>query len=1370
MRMANALLLALLSLAVLAGTIPQPAFAQADDWSVRKDPFDRRLVGRLKQLLASNPNDQAALKKLVALYRKHRTVTQLTREYEAAAASKATFATLIVLGHLYVEAGQTERAIASYERAAKLQPAAADVHIALGALYRTAGQPEPARKAYEAALASSKGASRGRVLRALADLALADDDIAAAQRYFVLYLAIEPANNQLRLELADALAKHQRHQEAIEVLLEAEKRMAGDPQGRLDVIARIGAAHEALGQDDRAIGEYQRAIKLARRGYHLQRELTERIVEIHRRRQALAALLASFEKDWPPGRRGHFEWDLLARLYEETGHQERAVEAYRKAVRQAPHELDTQRRLIALLEQTGREAEAIAQYEAVIRVAPGEPRFQLELAKRYWQQNSPQQALALLSKIERRFPDDPGVQVALADLYAQWGREDEALRVYVRLTKIEPNDVEHVVNLGEQYFQRGHKDKAVAVWKRLAGRKDAVGLARLGEIYAEHDMLVEAMNMFTRAIALDGQNPQLFRGRARVMERLKHYNDAVNDWQSALTLTGTKPSDRPARREARRRIVAVRYRQGRGRLSHEMRTWEQLFAAKPPDIEAGYFLVEAFLKRAQPTRAREILEDILGKAPDDREAMEELVKVYSAERLYEQAIALLERLAKLSPGREREYYNEIAELKTLLNKDDEAIRYSERALEDNPNDPLAHEQLAKTYEKMQRYDRAVEAYKRTLELDPRAFRVYFRLATLYIRNGQHQQAARLYQSLLRNASDEQVLQQAARKAISLAEITGGLDELERTLAPLAFTFAHKPIYRIILVSLYEHYVPYLVAKVDGDDPKAAADAQAELTRLGTHGLKPLLEALADEENPRQQQIAVSALGYIGNRAAAMPLVKLATAPAHPEQRRRGHIGTLIPMLDWQVRVQSLVAAGRLGDPRIIPELIELLDHREAPMREAAVYALGMTGASAAEGALVRALDNSASSVRMLACFGLAQLRARRRLPLMQALVSDTRAHQDARAACAFALGYIGDPSSMPTLVATLGDGNELVQRVAAWSLGRIGDRRALPDLLSAYFNKGERVREAVAWALPRVAAARPEKSPVLALREFPTANGVYDELAALDALLGALDPPELSVNLILGHEQQLSAGIREALAGKHVNRILNTLSDLDARDDEIGLGPLTTGLDRASPPDRERVRAALAGIARGLVDELNRLARSHPDLEVRNRALSVLSKSGAPGADETLAAGLADDQAEVRVAAMRAAARYARLGGPNAPRLAALIAATLGKSRSWQERQQAAKSLPPFGAAAFSQSLITALLEDPVGFVRQEAARSLGLLGRADAVESLLAATQDDMPDVRVAAVEALTALGDPAARPRLLELAKDDPDPRVRSAAGSIK
>jgi tetratricopeptide (TPR) repeat protein/HEAT repeat protein len=1361
--------LALAAALLVAAVAPRPAPAQDDDWSVKQNPFDPRIVNGYKALLEKNPNDAAALKKLVNLYGKYSTLDKLVAEYEAAAKkSPKSWVYPMILGHIWRARGDVPKALAHYEKAAELAPAEPTTHTARAELYRQSNRPDDAAAAYEKALPLAKDKKdKKAILRSLADLALDKKDIAKARGYYKQYLDLDPKDITARLDLADALSRHDHHQEALAEYQAAEKQLGTDPARRVEVLARIGKELEALGKPDEAVAVYRQAMDLTQKGHYLRKELTERIIDIYRKKQDLRGLIAYYDKAWPAKSRGHFEWDIMARLYEEAGEQDKALDAYRRAVKAAPYELDTQRRLIALLERAGKEDEAIAQYEAVIRVAPGEPRFQLELAERYHRRGEPKKALELAKKIGQRFPDDPGVHAALADMYSRWGQDALALAEYEKLTRIEPEDESHLVDLGEQHFQKGDKAKAVEVWKKIAAAKTPEAYARLAEVYAEHDMGVEAIDMYQKAIALKPKEPAFWRGLAGVYERQRQDDRAIEAWTKVMDLTKDQAAQKQLRREARSRIIAIYARKQPNPLANKAREWDKKFQQNPPDIEAGYFAAEAYTKLGQYDNAERILKRLLNIDANDLDAMQALVGVYKSLHKYREAIDLLKVLAEKSPGREREYYTQISELELALYNDDEAVAYAQKALEKSPSDPDAQERLAEIYERKGDPKAAIDAYKRAISLAPRKWGTYFSLARLYVQQGMLADASKLYRQVIRGASEEDVVRRAARKAIDLEEVMGSLGDLEREIAPLVFTYGQKPFYRRILVDIYERYVPWLAARARRGD----AAAKKELASVSEHGLRPLLDALADGTDPQQQRVAVQVLGYLGNKNAAGPLVKLALSAPPPEKPGAGRVtGVADDTLGVDLRVEALVAAGRLGDGRIVPELVKLLASGEKRLREAAVWALGRTGDAKAVAPLTGALADGQTSVQALACLGLGRIGDKKGLTAAAAHMRKPGVSADVRAACAYALGVSPSPAFIDDLVAVVQEGNEDVQRKAAWALGRIGDKRALGALLRAYWQKRDSVRQAVVWALARVWQGGTDASP-LPEDDVVIEKGKLDYRRLLRGL--AADVPDLPLDpaMIAGRERELGEGLVAAL-GRHRDIVVRVLRDLDARPDGLALGRLTDGLDAADARAQKSTRAVLDALGPSLVPALEPLTQ-HKDVEVRRLALSVLAKTRAPQAVARLEAALGDPEPRVRAAAMTAVATWVRLTGTKSAE-ATRLGKALGKrlaTGEWQERRDAALASASLGEAA-DVGALTAALGDDSGFVREAAAQALGRVASssdAKVVDALLALTNDEAPEVRLAAVAALKTLG--VARSgkvatRLGELAKSDPDERVRAAA----
>jgi tetratricopeptide (TPR) repeat protein/HEAT repeat protein len=1341
-----------------------PARAQ-DDWSVQKNPFDARVVQRYKALLEKNPDDEAVLRKLMELYGRYSTTSKLVLEYQAKrqkAPDHAAYA--LILGHLHLRGGRLDEALSSYEAAAQLQPQNPSAWLSLAEGYRRAQKPRDAMDGYEKALKLARGLKEKRaILRTLADLAVAEQDLARARLFLEEYVLLDASEIAGRLELADVLGKQGLHDEALAEYRATEQRLRTDPAKRIEVLVRMAGALDALGREDDAITTYRQAAELLQKGHYLQREITTRVIDVYRRRQDLRGLVSFYEKQWPAASRGHFEWDVLAGLYEEIGDQDKALAAYRKAVQASPSELDTQRRLIALLSRAGRDDEATEQVEALVRVAPGEPRFQIELAELYLKKGDKEKALERLRQVAQHFPDDPGVHAALADLYARWGEADRALKEYEVLVRIEPNEEAHLVNLGEQLFQRGDKAKAVEIWKKIATTRTAEAYARLADVYAEHDMGSEAIEMYLKAVGLRPQEAVLYRGLATILERQKRDDEAVAAWEKVMELAVDKAQHKPLRREARTRIVSIRSRQSGMPLLRLVRDWSRRFEGKPPDLDSAYFLAEAYLKLGRSEDAQRTLEKILALDGADLDAMHQLVSVYRAMHKFPEAIVLLKRLAEAQPGHEREYFSQIAELEMALYHDAEAIVFAEKALEKSPNDAQAQEKLAEILDKKNEVDKAIAAYQRAMALNPKNAKTPFALARLYLRRGREHDAALLYREIVRRGTDEETVRIAARKAIDLEEYLGTLGELDKHLAPLAFLFSNKPIYRRMLVEVHDRYVPPLVRRAQRGD----AWAEKELLRLGEHGLKPLLEALGDGADPSQQKIAAQVLGYLGNKNAALPLLKLGTdVPRASLPVGKVAAGLEAPQgADMELRVQAIVSAGRLEDPRTVPVLLPLMKSREVALRQAAAWAIGRIKDPRGVKALWDAMGDPTPAVQALACLGLANAEERKAMDRVSAVMRDPRRQGEVRSACAYALGLARSAPHTQALLDTLAEGNDDVQEKAAWALSRIGDKKTIPSLLALYFAKRPAVREKIRAALTVLlgAASMPARLPLVVVESNKISyRQLVGELATF------ADSSPVPATAILGYEREIADGILAALR-RHHDVVVAVLSDLDAREDGLGLGALTAHGETLRDDEQTAVATTLRAVGQKLADRVYELSLS-PDAQVQRLALHVLAKTQDPRTAARIAAALEDKDLGIRMGALTSAECYVTLTAhkPEPPAAREVVTAvTLRTTRapSWQERTLALDVLGKLGPAVDAPLLVPSL-EDPSGFVREAAARALGRLAQRESSSALLESTHDDLAEVRLAAVLALLAIGDPSADPRLAELAEKDPDPRVRKAA----
>lgn len=526
-----------------------------------------------------------------------------------------------------------------------------------------------------------------------------------------------------------------------------------------------------------------------------------------------------------------------------------------------------------------------------------------------------------------------------------------------------------------------------------------------------------------------------------------------------------------------------------------------------------------------------------------------------------------------------------------------------------------------------------------------------------------------------------------------------------------------------------HTLPHLLRALDDPDAKVRITAAHALAQHGALEAVPVLMTWLTDPDPQIKQAGARVLGELGAAEAVPALVRSLGDP------------------DPQVRFEVVIALGKIGTPEVVVALLGRLEDDKAEVRAAAVDQLAAIGDPRAVVPLVGAFDDASVDVRI---------------------------------AAVRAVGRLGDLAAVPALIRSLADSND---RVAVEAVGAIGNLRAVEaaPLLIEELERGRAhaYRVKVAYALGQLGAAGHDEAlrvlvRLLADRRMRT--------AAVEALRAA---GRAAVPALIAH-----------LDGELEGDPASAVELLRDAADPAATPALVAELGRARVP-RELVLQAIgaAGDGRALIPVLALL--EDPDPAVRLSAMRALRPLLDPRAADVLIGALSDADLEVRVLA----ADY--LGAIRAraavPALTAIATAPRDKLRL---RYTAIGALGAIGDERAAAPLIELLADGPralrrpaalalarirapssvaplVELVRGRrgnrvfALRALGGVLRDrphPEVVTLLAdiARRGRTPDA-VAAIDALAAIGDPAAGSTLLELARGDDGARARAACAAL-
>jgi HEAT repeat protein len=466
-----------------------------------------------------------------------------------------------------------------------------------------------------------------------------------------------------------------------------------------------------------------------------------------------------------------------------------------------------------------------------------------------------------------------------------------------------------------------------------------------------------------------------------------------------------------------------------------------------------------------------------------------------------------------------------------------------------------------------------------------------------------------------------------------------------------------------------------------------------LRTAGTVAVAPLVAHL-DGRLPGDPRSAVELLAELGDARATEALVA---------ELERG-----------RVAVATVVSAlARTRDPRALVPVLRLVAADDPAIRLAAMTAVGpLLGSDPrASDAIVERLGDDDEEIRVLAAEYLGQIKARVAVTPLLALTGDAHPERLRRAAID-ALGEIGDPAAVATLVTALRDGPVSLQQAAADALGAIADPRSAAQLARlADTLRGPGKHHAVrAWGA--VLREHPDASARGRLEKLATTGGALEALAAIGAL-AALDDAGAVPALVAIAAEGTPERQRAALWA---------LGELG---DERAIAPLVAAL--ASKDDRVSATAAWA------LGDLAREPALQPKLvSAAGAPLRRLMRRGswATAIDATAAVG--------RIGVADATADLGQMIFHRSPLVRANAAWSLGTLAA------GGTTIPP----TVIESLARQVTEDTSAAARASAARALGRVkDRGTAATAALTLASESDRDERVRA-EAKASLSVPSPTP----------------------
>ncbi|MGH9743045.1 MAG: HEAT repeat domain-containing protein, partial [Candidatus Acidiferrum sp.] len=244
-----------------------------------------------------------------------------------------------------------------------------------------------------------------------------------------------------------------------------------------------------------------------------------------------------------------------------------------------------------------------------------------------------------------------------------------------------------------------------------------------------------------------------------------------------------------------------------------------------------------------------------------------------------------------------------------------------------------------------------------------------------------------------------------------------------------------------------------------------------------HSVPPLIKAL-DDASAEVRAAAATAIGQIQEDRSGMK-----TEDAAGDSTER--LIALLKDSDENVVARGAWALGRIGDPKAIPPLAALTEHKTIEIRRNAMEALGRMSNPKGTCALVARLKDPDEGIRYLAAFGLFEkFKSGERCPGdVEGLIAALGDPKE-REWIQMTLGRLRDPRAVQPLIQDLAErGERNMYCHDCVALEEIGDKSAVEPLLPLLHNKNAVIAQGVVATLAKLNDPRAVPSLVALMKE-----------------------------------------------------------------------------------------------------------------------------------------------------------------------------------------------------------------------------------------------------------------------------------------------
>jgi tetratricopeptide (TPR) repeat protein len=451
---------------------------------------------------------------------------------------------------------------------------------------------------------------------------------------------------------------------------------------------------------------------------------------------------------------GHLYADLGASMGNRAEYFNKAIDYYKKAMREDPAAGFLSEELSDLYIQTGRLREAVREQEEVLKGNPNDLTARRILGRisarmigdpqqRGMNQKMLEQATEHYKKIIEIEPTDTDSWLMLGRLYKMAQNSVESKKAYEQVLKTDPENLDALSGLAMVLADVGDTSAAAALLKKVADQNPSLRtLTQLADAYEQMREFKLAAETLKRAVDLQPDNTELQRAYANALVQAENFDDAL------------KVFDQIVKDEPRDAASWLRLSQIHMQMGHVDKAWEAHKKAaeiEPNNLEIKYNAVGLLEAQGRMDEAIAAMRDVLTD-PNTRSStaegkrnrarlLERLGILYRNHNRFAEAAATFREMADLDKELAPRAYAQVVDSFRQGNDFNRAVSEADEALKKHPGDRTIRAVRASALVELGRTKEAVEDIKSML--DGKSDReIYLQLSQLYDRGKNYPEMAK----------------------------------------------------------------------------------------------------------------------------------------------------------------------------------------------------------------------------------------------------------------------------------------------------------------------------------------------------------------------------------------------------------------------------------------------------------------------------------------------------------------------------------------------------------------------------------------------------------------------------------------------------